>query len=153
MANLPTGLLIDAFALLGALFAWWKGGRAERWAALVIIVNVAINEASKYLMPSGDNVVRLVNDGVTAVVLLGVTLRFGAPWMGAVMLFYAAQFAMHSYYLVTERKIGDYTYALVNNINFSGTIWCLIIGTLVAWRRRTTTARARAAAEADSAAT
>jgi hypothetical protein len=146
MPQLPTtGLLIDAFAVLGALFAYWKGGRAERVAAIVIVVNVAVNELSKNMMPAGDNVVRLVNDGLTAVVLLGVTIWFGALWMGAVMLFYAAQFAMHSYYLVTQREIGDYTYALINNINFSGTIWCLVIGAAVAWRRRVVGARARAA--------
>ena len=53
-------VLIDAFAVLGALFALWKGGRAERLAALAILANVAINETSRYLIPSGDNVVRLV---------------------------------------------------------------------------------------------
>ena len=148
MPNIPIGLLIDTFAVLGALFAFWKGGRAERATAAVILINVAINESSKYLMPSGDNVVRLVNDGLTAVVLLGVTVRYGAMWMGGVMLFYAAQFAMHSYYLVTERKIGDYAYALINNVNFSGTIWCLIIGTIVAWRARERRIRAAATQEA-----
>lgn len=141
MSHISTGLLIDAFAVLGALFAFWRGGPAERAAAVVILINVAINETSKYLMPSGDNVVRLVNDGLTAVVLLGITIRYGAPWMGGVMLFYASQFAMHSFYLVTERKIGDYTYALINNINFSATVWCLIIGVAVAWRRRVRNAR------------
>jgi hypothetical protein len=144
MPHFSIGLLIDIFAVLGALFAFWKGGSAERATALVILINVAINESSKYLIPSGDNVVRLVNDGLTALVLLGVTIRFGALWMGAVMLFYAAQFAMHSYYLVTERQIGDYTYALINNLNFSGTIWCLIAGTIVAWRARLRKARAAA---------
>jgi hypothetical protein len=67
------------------------------------------------------------------------------------MLFYAAQFAMHSYYLVTERRIGDYTYALINNINFSGIIWCLIIGTIVAWLGRARRARAAKAAAAQAA--
>src|SRR3954451_5422590 len=125
MPHDSTGQLIDGFAVLCAVFALWKGGPAERWSALVVVANVAIAEFSKALMPSGDNVIRLINDGLTAVVLLGVTLRFGALWMGGMMLFYAAQFAMHSYYLVTERRIGDYAYALVNNINFSGIIWCL----------------------------
>lgn len=141
--------IIDAFAVFGALFALWKGGTAERATAIAIIVNVAIGQLSKALLPSGDNVVRLLNDGLTAVVLLGVTLRFGAPWMGGVMLFYAAQFAMHSFYLVTQRQVGDYTYALINNINFTSMIWCLIIGTAVTWRRR---ARARAKAADETAA-
>jgi hypothetical protein len=59
------------------------------------------------------------------------------------MLFFAAQFAMHSYYMVTERPTGDYLNALINNIDFSGIIWCLIIGTAVAWRRRVRLARGK----------
>lgn len=139
------GTLIDLFAVAGALFSVWKGGQAERWTALVVAVNVAVGEGSKYLLPAGDNVIRMVNDGLTAMLLLGITLRFGALWMGGVMLFFAAQFSMHSYYLVTERKIGDYVYALINNIDFCGVIWCLIIGTAVAWRARVRRARAAAA--------
>jgi hypothetical protein len=151
MPNIPVGLLIDIFAVIGAAFALWKGGPAERMAAIVVVANVAIGEFSKAMIPAGDNVIRLINDGLTAIVLLGITLRFGALWMGGMMLFYAAQFAMHSYYLVTERRIGDYMYALTNNINFSGIIWCLIIGTVVAWRGRLRRARAAKAA-ADAAA-
>jgi hypothetical protein len=141
MVIYPTGPLIDGFALLGCLFAFWKGGRAERATAVVILINVAINESAKYLMPAGDNVVRLVNDGLTAMILLGVTLRYAAPWMGAVMLFYAAQFALHSYYLVMQLP-NDFWHALINNVNFSGTTLCLIIGTAVTWRRRVRQARA-----------
>jgi hypothetical protein len=145
---MPTGILIDVFSVLGALFALWKGGPAERSAALIVIANVAVGQTGNLLAPSADSIIRLVNDGVTALVLLGVTLRWGAPWMGGMMLFYAAQFAMHSYYLVTERPTHDYFYALINNLNFSGIIWCLIIGTAVAWRRRAKAAKARATAAA-----
>jgi hypothetical protein len=74
-------------------------------------------------------------------ILLGVTLRYAAPWMGAVMLFYAAQFALHSYYLVMQLP-NDFWHALINNVNFSGTTLCLIIGTAVTWRRRVRQARA-----------
>lgn len=136
MPDISVRLLINAFSVLGALFALWKGGRTERVAAIVVIVNVAIGQSGKHFAPSADSVIRLINDGVTALVLLGVTVRYAALWTGGVMLFYAAQFAMHSYYLVTEQPTGDYFYALINNINFSGVIWCLIIGTAVSWRRR-----------------
>ena len=81
---------------------------------------------------------------LTALVLLGITVRYGALWMGGVMLFYAAQFGMHSYYMVLQRPTGDYLNALVNNINFMGITWCLVIGTAVAWRRRVKAARVRA---------
>lgn len=136
MPDLDLRLLINTFSVLGALFAVWKGGAAERWAAGVVIANVLIGQSGQYLAPSSDNFIRLVNDGLTAMVLLGITVRYGAMWMGGVMLFYAAQFSMHSYYLVTERPMGDYVWALVNNINFTGVIWCLVIGAAVAWRKR-----------------
>jgi hypothetical protein len=104
-------------------------------AAVVVIVNVTIGQTGKVLAPDADSTIRLINDGLTAMVLLGVTIRYGALWMGAVMLFFAAQFTLHSYYLVTERP-KDSLHAVINNIDFSGIIWCLIIGTAVAWRRR-----------------
>lgn len=145
MQDLSVRLLINIFSVLGALFAVWKGGAAERTTAAVVIINVLIGQSGKALAPESDAVIRLVNDGLTALVMLGITLRYATPWMGGVMLFYAAQFAMHSYYIVTARPTGDYLNAVVNNVNFLGIIWCLIIGTAVAWRRRVRLARAKAA--------
>lgn len=142
MPDVSVRLLINTFSILGALFALWKGGRAERTAAIIVVVNTMVGESSHWLAPNSDDVIRMVNDGLTALGLLVVTVRYGAPWMGGVMLFFAAQFAMHSYYMVTERRTGDYLNALINNINFTGIIWCLIVGTAVAWRRRVTLARA-----------
>jgi len=141
MPDVSTRLLINIFSVLGALFALWKGGPAERMTAGIVFANVLVGQTGSLLAPDSDDVIRLVNDGLTAMVLLGVTVRYGALWMGGVMLFFAAQFAMHSYYLVTSRPSGDYFYALINNINFSAIIWCLIIGTAVAWRRRVRMAR------------
>jgi len=129
------GILIDLFSLLGALFALWKGGVAERATAVVVILNICIGEAGNFLAPDSDSIIRLVNDGLTALLLLGVTIRYGALWMGGVMLFFAAQFSLHSFYLVTERP-HDFLHALINNIDFSGIILCLIVGTAVVWRRR-----------------
>lgn len=142
MPELDLRFFINVFSVLGAGFALWKGGPAERMSASVVILNVAIGQSGQYLAPQSDDVIRLVNDGLTALILLGITVRYGAPWMGGVMLFFAAQFAMHSFYLVTDRPPGDYFNALVNNLNFTGIIWCLIIGTAVAWRRRVRLAQA-----------
>lgn len=144
MPDVSIRLLINIFSALGALFALWKGGAAERAAAIIVVVNVLVGESSHWLAPNSDDMIRMANDGLSALALLMVTVRYGAPWMGGVMLFYAAQFAMHSYYMVTERKTGDYLNALINNINFTGIIWCLIIGTVVAWRRRFVATRAAA---------
>lgn len=141
MPDISVRLLINIFSILGALFAFWKGGAAERTAAMIVVINTVIGESSHWLAPNSDNIIRLLNDGLTALSLLFVTVRYVAPWMGGVMLFYAAQFAMHSYYLVTERPTGDYLNALINNVNFTGVVWCLVIGTAVAWRRRVVVAR------------
>jgi hypothetical protein len=141
MPELSFRLLINLFAALGAGFALWKGGHAERATALVLIANVAIGQAGKAFAPESDDVIRLVNDGLTAIVLLAITIRYGALWMGGAMLFFAAQFAMHSYYLVMRRP-SDYFSSAINNVNFSGVVWCLIIGTAVAWRYRVRRARA-----------
>ena len=142
MPEFDLRLFINVFSVLGAGFALLKGGPAERLSASVVILNVAIGQSGQYLAPQSDEIIRLVNDGLTALILLAITVRYGAPWMGGVMLLFAAQFAMHSYYIVTERPAGDYFNALVNNLNFTGIIWCLIIGTAVAWRRRLRLARA-----------
>jgi hypothetical protein len=141
-------LILNSFALLCCLFALWKGGPAERAAALAVMANVVVGQAGHLLAPGLTDQVRLVNDGLTALVLLGVTVRYGAPWMGGVMLFFAVQFAMHSYYMVTARPTRDYLYALINNIDYLGIVWCLIIGTVVAWRARVRRVRATAVQDA-----
>lgn len=139
-------LILNSIAILICLFAIWKGGRAERLAAIAVIANIMIGQTGHVIAPDLNQQIRMVNDGLTALVLLGVTVRYGALWMGGVMLFYAAQFAMHSFYIVMGRE-SDYFRSLINNINFLGIVSCLIIGTIVSWRRRLR-ARARAAAAA-----
>jgi hypothetical protein len=134
--------ILNLLFVLGALFALWKGGVAERSAAVVVIVNVIIGEVGKRLAVDNDAVIRLINDGLAALVLLAVTIRFGALWMGGVMLFFAAQFSLHSFYLVTDRASSDYAHAMINNIDWSAINACLIIGTAVAWRARVRRARA-----------
>jgi hypothetical protein len=144
MFGIDIRIILNTLFILCALFALWKGGPAERATAIVVILNVLVGLLGTLFGGASEGLIRLVNDGLTALVLLGVTLRYGALWMGGVMLFFAAQFAMHSYYLVTERP-NDYWHALINNVDFSGIIWCLIVGTLVAWRARAR--RAKAVAE------
>ena len=126
---------IDLTSALCCLFACWKGGAGERAAAAAVLVNLLIGQVVHHIAPQLDEPLRVANDGLTALVLLAITVRFAAPWMGVVMLFYAAQFSMHAAYLVLEHK-GDYLHALINNLDFIGINLCLVIGTVVAWRRR-----------------
>jgi hypothetical protein len=136
--------ILNTFAILCCLFAWLKGGRAERASAIAVGVNILVGQLGAYIAPSFDGQLRLVNDGLTALVLLGVTVRYGALWMGGVMLFFAVQFAMHSFYIVTLKQ-ADYLGALINNIDYLGIVSCLIIGTIVAWVSRIKARRANLA--------
>ena len=137
-------LILTGLCAIGVLFAAWKGGIAERAAAAVVAANILLGLCFRFV-PDLEGTLRFVNDGLAAVLLLVITIRYGALWMGGVMLFYAAQFSLHAYYFVTERPDSDYLHALINNIDFSGVIWCLIIGTAVAWRRHVRQAKAAAA--------
>ena len=136
MPTSPIVQLLLLFSLAAVVVALVMGGRAERSTAVVVIANIVLGLLVLAAAPKIEGVFRFANDGIAAMALLFVTVRYGAPWMGGVMLFYAAQFSLHSYYMVTGRSETDYLHALINNINFGGITWCLIIGTVVAWRNR-----------------
>ena len=136
---MPATLLPQIIALLGlfgCLLSLWKGGPAERIGGGVVLSTLLLTILSAtFLPPGGQPIAELVIDGLAALSLLGVVLLYGSLWLGGAMLLYAAQFSLYAYYFVTERP-NDRFHAIVNNLDFSGITWCLIIGTLVAWRRR-----------------
>ena len=142
MSPIHIFIALTAFSLGAVLFAVWKGTAAERIAACVVVANMVLGYAVNWVSPELAGTLRFASDGISAVILLIVTVRYGAPWMGGVMLFYAAQFSLHSFYLVTARPNTDYLHALINNINFAGISWCLIIGTAVTALRRRRRSRA-----------
>ena len=127
------------------LFALWKGGMPERLGGSLIAGIILLTRVVTVLAPdSALPVIRLTSDGLTAVGLLAVALAYGSLWIGGAMMLYAAQFTLYSYYFVTARP-PDRFQAVVNNIDFFAIHLCLIIGTLVAWRRRVVTTRRAAA--------
>ena len=140
MSVLSLYIASQLFSVLGVAFALWKGGVGERSAAAVVAINMLIGAVSQGLGFGHLEMIRFCNDGLAAVVLLVITVRFGAFWMGGVMLFYAAQFSLHAFYMVMDRS-QDRLYAIVNNVDFFGVIWALILGTLVIWRQRARNAR------------
>jgi len=136
---MPTSPIVQlqlAFAVCAVLFALWKGGVAERLAALVVAANLVVGMAPTGSEPASSDMLGFVNDGLSAFALLAITLRYGAPWMGVVMLFYASQFALHAAYMVVGRDETDYLHAVINNLNFTGVTVCLVVAAAAAWRRR-----------------
>lgn len=133
------------FSLLICLFAFLKGGPAERIGAAVILANLLAGLATEAFIRT--QLVVLSIDGLTAVVLLVLAVRFASLWLGAVMLLYALQFGLQAFYLVMERP-RDVLHVVINNVDFFSVSLCLAAGTILAWRRRARLAGERAAVSA-----
>ena len=135
---MPVSQLVQIFWLstFGACaFGLWKGGPAERIGSIVILCAMLAPLAFKAAPASVAPILNLVGDGLVAIVLLGLTLRYASIWLGVAMLLYAAQFALHSFYFVTERP-PDRLHAIVNNLVFLGVSLSLWFGAVMAWRRQ-----------------
>lgn len=119
------------------LFAWWRGGPAERaGAGLIVGAAVAVWISHNLLPPGLGDTALLIIDALMAVGFLALAIRYASLWLGGAMLFQAAQFSLHAYYLVTEMP-RDRLYSIINNIDTVGVLVCILTGTLISWRRRT----------------
>lgn len=134
---LATTLLV--FVAATCVFGLVKGGTAERVGGALILANLLVGMANQQIFHS--EILSLANNGLTAIFLLGLALRYASPWLGAVMLLYALQFALLAFYLVLERE-RDSLYANLNNLDFVAVSLCLLFGTLTSWRRRVSEAQA-----------
>jgi hypothetical protein len=133
-------LLIFAIAFVAGLAAW-RGGLAERWAAVANLCTALLYFGSKQLGFEGFEPATLLIDLALAVTFLVLTLRYASLWLGAAMLLEAGQFALHAFYFVTERPT-DNLWATVNNGVSWGVVFCILAGVLASWRRRVVAARA-----------
>jgi hypothetical protein len=145
-------LFVAIFGSAG--FAIWKGDTAARLAATLGLVDLLGMQLLALIMPGKETVevVRLAADGLWAVGLLLLALRYARLWMGALVLVQSIQFSLHAYYLVNEQRL-DFTYVVVNNVDNWIASFCLIAGTILAWRRRVAVAREDARLETSKSAT
>jgi uncharacterized membrane protein YdjX (TVP38/TMEM64 family) len=81
------------------------------------------------------------------VILLILAVRFASLWIGAAMILQAAQFSLHAYYLVMELP-HDRLHAWINNTDDWGILIAILVGTVLAIRRRAALAREEAEREA-----
>lgn len=131
----PISLLILALSVGACLFALTRGGAAERMAGGVILASLVVSLLSNWLAPSDlAPTISLAGDGIVALAILFITLTYGKAWLGATMLLFAGQFALHAFYLVTGRA-PDRMHAIFNNANIIAVVICLVVGTLAARRR------------------
>jgi len=130
---------LNAFALSVWAFAFWRGSGAERWAAAVVSGNQIAFLVFAYVVEwtgvaQTNLFAQLFLDGATAIALLLILLRFGRPWLGLIMLLYAAQFALQSVYLVGQIKKNNW-HVHINNLNFIAIHITLAVGTAQHWLR------------------
>lgn len=141
--SLPTQIgWIVTLAVLG--LAWWKGERPERYGAtLKVVTSLIALGIHDLLMQDSISGALLTADGVLAVGFLALAIRYSSLWIGAAMLLQAGQFSLHAWYLVSELE-RDRFYAVTNNLITVGILACILVGTLISWRRRARAAAAQA---------
>lgn len=135
--------LLWASMLAVCIVAGLRGGRAEQLgAALVLGVCVITAVIEALVVAASDPVnlkhvllVRLMSDGVLAVGLLLLAVRFAHLWLGAALLAQASIFATQAAYFVLERP-HDALYAATNNVAFSALLSALALGAWGAHSRR-----------------
>ncbi len=128
-------VLVDWLLIAVACYGAWRwGGRPERGgAALVLVVLGAFVLAG---LVRGDELVRglyLALDGLFALGLLLLAMRYVRRWLGVALLLQGVQFSLHAYYLVASRRY-DNLYILVNNLVSFGVVASLLFGVVLAWR-------------------
>lgn len=121
--------------------AWIKGGMSERYGVVIVLLGAAYAFLVHIFAPTAlQTFLLLFGEGAMGVAFLVLALRYTSPWLGGAMLFQAIQFSLHAYYLVGDLP-RDYMYAVINNIDTLGVLACILVGTLLAWRKRTRLAK------------
>lgn len=128
--------IVYALIVVVTVVALWKGAMAERIgaaanagaAAGVFIIHTIWG-------PEAATMPLLVADAALAMGFLALAVHYASFWLGGAMLFQAAQFSLHAYYMVAE-KAHDLFYFRVNNIDTVGVLAFLLFGAIQSWRRR-----------------
>jgi hypothetical protein len=129
------GLLIGV-----SLLALWKGGAAERiGGALNLAAGMFATFLHPQLSPQAQPTALLMVDAALAGGFLFLALRYASLWLGGALLLQAVQFSLHAYYIVMGNS-HDFSrepyFMLINNLDTSGINVCILLGTVLAWRKR-----------------
>jgi hypothetical protein len=129
-------ILVWVLILAVAALAWVQGNRPERFGAVFVLVAALAAIAVHIFVPGdGQAVFLLADEALLAIAFLALAMRYTSVWLGAAMILQAIQFSLLAYYLIGERP-HDRLYATVNNANTLGVLLCILVGTLLAWRKR-----------------
>ena len=140
--------ILRAIAWTAMAFAIWKGDTAVRVAgAAFLILGASAILINPHAGDVSSETITLALDFACAVIFLLLAVRYANLWIGAAMLFQAAQFSLHAYYLVLELP-HDRMHAWINNLDDAGILISIVTGTVLAIRRRMIVARETAQLEA-----
>ena len=132
----PIVLAIWLTIFLTFALSIWKGGTAERWAGSLVVLGALTALAIHRTVPADMlPLVLLFAEFLLACGFLVLAVRYANLWLGAAMLLQAVQFSLHAWYLLVERP-RDALFSTINNIDTVGILACVLMGSVIAWRRR-----------------
>jgi hypothetical protein len=137
------------------VFAWWKGGPAEKLGAGMLCFSWLGADLARGLsgqmIPEGP---MFVSDVLISLGFLYVAIRYSSLWLGAAMIFRSIAFVLHSAYMSDHdapRWHGMIVYLLITNILGYLVFVSLCGGTIATILKRRRVAREKAEAEAKAA--
>ncbi len=121
--------------------AIWKGNQALRAGAILIIatwlVTLAASAVTHSYVPA---TAFLASDGILAVGLLFLAVRYSNWWMGAAMLLQAIGLSLHAAYFAAERadlsRHSLWLYIAGKNLASLAMLLVILVATFVTWGRR-----------------
>ncbi len=133
----PLGILLPVAT---TLFAWFKGGPAERYGASVFCTSVLGTVSFELLTGQSTPVMEeLFLDTGVAIGFLALSILFNNMWLGGAMIIKGLQLAVHATHLTDGEDptfLGFNLYAA--SLNLISLLICLILigGTVSSIRRR-----------------
>jgi hypothetical protein len=135
-------------------FAIWKGSDAVRAGAILIVatwlVTLLASAVTRSYVPA---TAFLASDGIMAIGLLFLAVRYSNWWMGAAMMLQAIALALHAGYFQAERadlsKHVLRNYVMGKNLASAGLLLIILAATIAnVLSRRAKASKARASASA-----
>ncbi|HZL01463.1 MAG TPA: hypothetical protein VFC47_16375 [Caulobacteraceae bacterium] len=133
---LHPGFDLEVAVIFGAFFfALWKGDRPEKLGAGLNLTAGVVATGLMILLTDAPPLALLAIDAALSAGFLILAIRYASLWLGAALLLQAVQFSLHAYYFVLGAR-HDFNYLVVNNIDTAGIDLSIVVGTILAWRRR-----------------
>jgi hypothetical protein len=117
------------------LVALIAGKTPERIAALIFALNIAASVLSGNIWGFRDiGNLLLTFDGLMALSFMVLAIRYNYLWIALLMGAMSGYFAIHAYYLMTQRPL-DETFALMSNLATLVALLSIAIGVVTSRRR------------------